>query len=464
MPKRYDPTSGPIFFYTGNEGPIEEFWNNTGFIFDIAPQFKALIVFAEHRYYGESLPFGAASWSQANIGLLSVEQALADYAELIPVVKQSINASEDTIVVSFGGSYGGMLSAWIRVLYPSAVDMCKSPPPSSLFNYSLLFLTRVLLTSHFIFYHLISALAASAPIVMLTNQTPNPGFYQAVTNDFAAADARCPGLFRQAFSSLLELKSQTGGYEVISKQFGLCTTLTDDQWDWFFMWIITSFGNMAMCDYPYASDFLAPLPAWPIKYSCEMMINASEPLLGLIEGVSLFYNGTGGVAQLPCFNITNEYLPCSDQSGCGTGEDGESWDYQACTEIVYFPNTNNVTDMFPPRDWTLSNLTQHCGSVWDVVPRPNWLNTFAGLAQIEQSSRIIFSNGLLDPWHGGGILTNLTDNLVAIIIAEGAHHLDLRGSNPADPISVIQAREQEVSLLTQWMGEVATEKKKKMTK
>ena len=39
---------GPIFFYTGNEGDITDFWAATGFIFDIAPQFQALIVFAEH--------------------------------------------------------------------------------------------------------------------------------------------------------------------------------------------------------------------------------------------------------------------------------------------------------------------------------------------------------------------------------------------------------------------------------
>lgn len=43
--------NSPIFVYTGNEGDIEWFTQNTGFMFDIAPQFKALLVFIEvgHR-------------------------------------------------------------------------------------------------------------------------------------------------------------------------------------------------------------------------------------------------------------------------------------------------------------------------------------------------------------------------------------------------------------------------------
>ena len=47
-PEHFWQGSGPLFFYTGNEGPIEEFYDNSGFVYELAQDFKALIVFGEH--------------------------------------------------------------------------------------------------------------------------------------------------------------------------------------------------------------------------------------------------------------------------------------------------------------------------------------------------------------------------------------------------------------------------------
>jgi len=52
----------------------------------------------------------------SNVGYftyLSPSQALADFAALISY----LNPNHDRSVIAFGGSYGGMLSSWMRLKY-----------------------------------------------------------------------------------------------------------------------------------------------------------------------------------------------------------------------------------------------------------------------------------------------------------------------------------------------------------
>jgi hypothetical protein len=60
-----------------------------------------------------------------------------------------------------------------------------------------------------------------------------------------------------------------------------------------------------------------------------------------------------------------------------------------------------------------------CNSSWGVTPHSKiWAVTEWGGRRIQAGSNIVFTNGLLDPWHGGGVLESLSDSLVAVVIPE----------------------------------------------
>ena len=46
-------------------------------------------------------------------------------------------------------------------------------------------------------------------------------------------------------------------------------------------WVRNSFTSLAMVDYPYEANFLAPLPAYPVRASCQIILNATNTLRGL---------------------------------------------------------------------------------------------------------------------------------------------------------------------------------------
>ena len=169
-------------------------------------------------------------------------------------------------------------------------------------------------------------------------------------------------------------------------------------------------------DYPYPTNFDAPLPGYPVTAACAILADSTpaNALALLGQAVGLFFNGTASAAStvsavdsdsLSCFDPASEFIECADQTGCGLGPDGTAWDYQVCTQFVYLPSTNGKSDMFPPREFTLSDLTAYCSAKYGVTPDPDVLRIeFGGDAILNTASNIVFSNGRLDPYHNGGFL------------------------------------------------------------
>jgi len=364
--------NGPIFFYAGNEGDIEAFAQNSGFMWDIAPHFRAMLVFAEHRYYGKSLPFGDKSVKVNEIankreiishplqpdpkynGYLTSEQALADYAALLTHLKATIAGASKSPVIAFGGSYGGMLAAWFRIKFPHICD---------------------------------GAVAASAPVNQF--DAPCEAFGRIVTADYAAEGGDCVEIIRRSWVAVDNVTASANGLKWLQDEFELCDTLKKEDVPAFKAYLNNLWTNVAMMDYPYPTTFLMPLPGNPVRAVCKKIQLAAEAnmddvfasnkslLSAAFAGVQVYFNYTGSA----------KCLKLADPDEIGSS----MWDYQACTEMVMPMCFDNVQDMFEKTPWNYTAYAEGCKQRWKVEPRPLMADTMYGGKKLQAASNIIFT-------------------------------------------------------------------------
>ena len=224
--------------------------NNTGLIWDLAPKLNALIVFAEHRYFGESIP--KIQGKENCISYLSSAEALADYAALCNRMRREWGA-ENSAIIAFGGSYGGMLSSWLRILYPSAID---------------------------------GAIAASAPTwgFPLNKGCPLDGSATVVSyaaSSAAGAAPMCASNLKAAYVLINEIASTEWGREALSEAMNLCVPLesTSDIKP-LLSYLQSPLFNLAEGSYPFPSSYItfaltgsadAPLPPWAMTVMCDSL-------------------------------------------------------------------------------------------------------------------------------------------------------------------------------------------------
>jgi lysosomal Pro-X carboxypeptidase len=94
-----------------------------------------------------------------------------------------------------------------------------------------------------------------------------------------------------------------------------------------------------------------------------------------------------------------------------TKHDGDFWDYQYCTEMFMPMARSGKDDMFWSEPWNETAAREACRETWGVEPRISWPTVVWGGRQLQALSNVVFSNGLYDPWHGGGVLKDLSDTV-----------------------------------------------------
>lgn len=382
--------SGPVLFYTGNEGPIDEFYSSNGWMTDVlAPKLGALCLFAEARYYGESDPGDGYAY-------LSTEAILADYAAIARRFVSSNNP-----VIAFGGSYGGTLTTFFRVAYPNLT---------------------------------VGGIASSAPV----------GYYDPQRwDEFGVDEYSFSGIVAENYRDCLDDIERTirilRETNDLTTLFGFCQDARDDDPVLVFQYALESLPQL---NYPYSVD---GRPPWPADAACSRLKTKGDE----IDAASWIINVTFGVGE--CVHSFDEGPGGVPGDGPGPGAWGkQSCDE---TLHLFSSNTSirNYTFNLTLQDDLCRSLygqTPNTSKLTELYGGYDIPATATNLFFSNGGKDPWHAGGFLPR----GAFGNRSNNQFCFM-PNAAHHLDLRSPHDDDPPDVTACRQEAEAAIMTWLAE-----------
>lgn len=415
---------GPVFLFIGGEGPISEFNVLAGHHVDMAEEHGALLVALEHRFYGESI--NKDGLETENLGDLSSQQALADIAEFHQYISDRFDLSDKNTWISFGGSYAGAVSAWLRGKFP-----------------------------HLVY----GAVASSAPVkAKLDFSTFNKVVGLSLADEDVGGSDKCVGDIWEAFAAV-EAALFAGNATEVGKDFGCCEIPEDleDQIE-----LMQSLADIVMGTVEYNEEG----GILTIEEMCKIMTNETETydseteaydrLIKLVQ----IYRATG---EEPCLDASHKQtIKDLSDTNLDSAYNGErQWYYQTCTEFGFFQTCEDASCPFS-RMLTLQAQTDLCPEVFNVPQHSlpghiAFTNKYYG-GDHPDTDRVLYVNGDIDPWHELSVLEeNLDkeDKDMAILIKGTSHCADMNPGGAADRPALKQARKAIERKVAKWLKEAA---------
>ncbi|PIO69703.1 serine carboxypeptidase S28 [Teladorsagia circumcincta] len=221
-------------------------------------------------------------------------------------------------------------------------------------------------------------------------------------------------------------------------------------------------ANAARCEGAFAA--LGDPMGWPWQEACKFLGKVpstdEDAARQLYEVTNVYYNYTGTTKSF-CANAARcegAFAALGDPMG---------WPWQSCTEMVMPLCASGWPNDFFWKDcpFTMEGAIENCKTWFAKVGfepsmlRQHWPTQNYGTA-FPSASNIVFSNGFLDPWSGGGwsMTPKVEGTLVSLILKEGAHHYDLRGTHPDDTEEVKNIRKQEKAYIKKWIQKAKLER------
>ncbi|KAG7237200.1 hypothetical protein INR49_032698 [Caranx melampygus] len=408
---------GPVFLMIGGEGPANPAWMTFGTWLTYAEKLGALCLMLEHRFYGKSHP--TVDLSTDNLHFLSSRQALADLAHFRTVIGERRGLANRKWV-AFGGSYPGSLAAWFRLKYPHLVH---------------------------------TSVATSAPVHAAVNF---PEYLEVVRRSLASENAECPLLVKKASDTLVERLKDPKTHDNITKDFNLCSKLqiqTEMDSAYFLETLAGNFMDVVQYNEDNRAFEGVVGTNITIKVLCGVMGDTSlgEPYARYAAVARLMMDTFSMKCLDASYSTYLRDMTNSSWEGPAAGG-GRQWVYQTCTEFGFYQSTDSPNQPFT--GFPLYHVKQ-CADFYNVSAEQlaqavAQTNEYYGSYDI-RSSRIVFPNGSIDPWHALGITQDITPALPAVFIQGTAHCANMYPARSEDLPQLAQARDHVFLLLQQWL-------------
>ncbi|KAI1297167.1 putative serine protease K12H4.7 [Halotydeus destructor] len=289
----------PVFLQLGGEGTADPVWLVDGQIAqNYGPKLGAMLIYVEHRYYGQSHP--TPDMSVDNLKFLTSQQALADFANFITQYTASNPNLQTSKWVTFGGSYSGSLSAWMRLKYPHLVH---------------------------------AAVASSAPV----NAVVNFKQYLGVVRDSLGSE--CDSNIEQATEQVAMLLQHPLSWRNLNSMFTLCDPLDGTNVNDVANFVQSLSGNFEGV-VQYNRDNRAFEGAVDgnvtIDVICDLMQDASLPYVKRYANVNSLILKTYGQKCLDYKYGDFIELLKGESWNTSAAEGGRQWTYQTCVEFGFF--------------------------------------------------------------------------------------------------------------------------------
>ncbi|KAM9316476.1 putative serine protease K12H4.7 [Gastrophryne carolinensis] len=420
MNDSFTHSDGPVFLMIGGEGPANPAWMTQGTWMTYAAKMGALCLLLEHRFYGKSHP--TKDMSVDNLRYLSSRQALADLAHFQVVMTEQLGLGKRKWIV-FGGSYPGCLSAWYRLKFPHLAH---------------------------------AAVASSAPVQAVLNFSE---YLEVVQSSLLRYHSDCPRTVKLASDTLIELLYYKENYEKITNDFKLCDPLgISSEMDMAYFLDTISEYIMDVVQYNNDNREFEGVKTTNITIEVVCNIMSNESLGAPYDRYAEVIRTILKAGEEKCIEASYQKYIQDIRDSCWEGpasSRGEQWVYQTCTEFGYFQSSDSMSQPFS--GFPLSYHVQQCVDIFGL--KFNLSMVTATIQQTNenyggfniQGSRIIFPNGLIDPWSALGISKTLSSDMVAILMQDAAHCADMYPARPEEPPVLPAVRQQIYKLLTNWL-------------